>query len=445
MENYFGQHGWKEFNQNRETILSEFDKIIQQTKNRPVQIAHGLGVEAHIRKWLSEFLPKKYGVTSGYIIPNLYNDNIRLYHYDIIIFNQLEAPILWTEGNYDQSEQGKYRAIPAKHVVAVYEVKSRLTKLNVSNSIKKLNETESFKEQLNPLYSCGVIFIDLKEKDNNDESIIKELMKGKDVFGFTGGMVLRYENDYSAIGRISLLNGNPIKPGDKIHSKPIAKPIDDLSIYSTEDGEIITSEFGAGVKLLQTPENTTAVTKCYGTMYGENSKSIYLYWSRSYFADFHIDLLSTLEGIALNDKNRTVFGQIFDILKIKKASLQNSKPEKGKPFLEVKLREDLNKIDYNSSKPLLKFVISIKNTGNVSVIYTGNSFKTKSELPAGETSEHSISFEMDFTSDIKNLKEHLRNEKIEIPVRIVYYPINNKEFCSVEKVIKITEKNIEFL
>ena len=128
MDNCYGQHGWKEFHRNRKNILDEFDKILEQTANRPIQVAHGQGVEAYLRKWLSEFLPKKYGVTSGYIIPNLYDDSGKIYHYDIIIYNQLDAPVLWTEGNEDNSDQGKYRAIPAEHVVAVFEVKSRLTK-----------------------------------------------------------------------------------------------------------------------------------------------------------------------------------------------------------------------------------------------------------------------------------------------------------------------------
>jgi hypothetical protein len=79
LKNCFGQQGWKEFHRNRKDILAEFDKILEQTANRPVRVAHGQGVEAYIRKWLAEFLPKKYGVTSGYIIPSLYDDKGILY------------------------------------------------------------------------------------------------------------------------------------------------------------------------------------------------------------------------------------------------------------------------------------------------------------------------------------------------------------------------------
>jgi hypothetical protein len=304
LENCYGQQGWKEFNRNRIDILSEFDKILEQNENRPVQVAHGRGVEAYLRKWLSEFLPKKFGVTSGFIIPDLYDDSKLIYHFDIIIFNQLDAPILWIEGNEDQNEQGKYRAIPAKHVISVYEVKSRLNKSNIIDALKKLNQTKDFSDQLHPLYSCGVIFIDLKESDNNNDTIIKELLKGKDVFGFSGGMVLRYEGDNSCIGLIKFFD---IELKDSIENKhytPIAKPIDDLKIYGIEDGSLQLAEQGSGATLVATSKNTWSVVKTYGVMYNEGIKTVQLDWSRSYFSDFCIDLLSALEGLAYNDNKR---------------------------------------------------------------------------------------------------------------------------------------------
>lgn len=50
MKDSFGQHGWKEFHRNRKNILDEYDKVIEQTSNRPVKVAHGYAVEAYIRK-----------------------------------------------------------------------------------------------------------------------------------------------------------------------------------------------------------------------------------------------------------------------------------------------------------------------------------------------------------------------------------------------------------
>ena len=317
LDNCYGQHGWKEFLRNRKDIITEFDKVLEQTTNRPIHVAHGQAVEAYIRKWLAEFLPKKYAVTSGYIIPDLYDNSGKIYHYDIIIYNRLEAPVLWTEGNQDNSEQGKYRAIPAKHVVAVYEVKSRLTKDNVAEALSKLDQTKDFSNQLNKNYTCGAIFIDLKESDKNKESILKELRKGANVFGFSGGMVLRYEGDDTPTGIISLLNTESNSEAESIHCKPLAKRIDDLNIYITEEGNLECAEPGSGAIMVVTAENTWSVSKLYGVTYKEGSISVYLSWSRSNFSEFCINLLSALEGLPYNDKNRPSFGRVFDKIELK--------------------------------------------------------------------------------------------------------------------------------
>ncbi len=443
MENCYGQHGWKEFNRNRKDILSDFDKIREQTENRPVQVAHGQGAEAFLRKWLSEFLPKKFGVTSGYIIPNLYDDRTKIYHFDIIIYNQLETPILWIEGNLDQSEQGKFKAIPAKHVIAVYEVKSRLTKSNVTKAIEKLGQTKDFVLQLNPLYKCGIIFIDLKEADNNNESIIKELFKGKDIFGFYGGMILRYEGDHSCTGLILMDNSKPTKESELKIYKPIAKAIDDLGIYLTEDGAVLLPP-NCGAKCYVIEEGVWCVSKSYGISYSEGDDFVHLDWSRTNFSDFCIDLLSSLEGLPLGDLKQPAFGKVFDKLELKKAPLQNIEPEKGKPFLEIKLYEggekgDKAAIDHNSPDLTIKYTISIENKGDVDAILSTDSFTNKFELLAGKTAYRTDKFKVKTNKTFKNLKELLDGKPLEVMYRFVYYPVNkNKEFTSIETIISIT-------
>jgi len=451
LENCFGQHGWKEFHRNRKDILAEFDKILEQTSNRPIQVAHGQGVEAYLRKWLAEFLPKKYGVTSGYIIPDLYDDSGKIYHYDIIIYNQLDAPVLWTEGNEDNSEQGKFRAIPAKHVVAVYEVKSRLTKANVTDALDKLNQTKEFSEQFYASYSCGVVFIDLKESDNNRESIIKELIKGKDIFGFSGGMVLRYEGDDTITGQIDLFDIEPKEEDENNYYKPLAKPIDELNIYLTEDGNLQLAEQGSGAKIVATSENNWSVSKQYSVIYNEGDKSVHLSWSRSNFSDFCINLLSTLEGLSYNDKRRPSFGQIFDIIERKKAPLQSKTPEKSLPFLNITLYEggdqgEKPSIDYDDEEPTINFSIAVENQSEIEVIISDDSFKSQCELQKGKTAIKPVTLKAIIRDSDKTLKDVIKEESFEIPYRLVYYPVKaDKEFYAIEKSVRITENSIEFV
>ena len=451
MDGCFGQHGWREFNRNRKDILAELDRILELITNRPVKTAHGQAVEAYIRKWLTEFLPNKYAVTSGYVIPTLYDDSEKLYHFDIIIYDGLDAPVLWTEGNEDSSDQGKYRAIPAKHVIAIYEVKSRLTKGNVTDALCKLDQTKDFSNQLNKSYSSGVIFIDLKESDNNKESIIKELLKGKEIFGFSGGVVLRYENDDTCIGLISIFDIENIDKEENKLCKPLAKPIDDLGIYLTEEGSLEISEHGVGAMLVDTSKNNWSVSKQYNAMYSEGKKAIHLNWSRSNFSRFCIDLLSALEGLPYNDKNKPSFGQVFDKVDRKKAQLQKEFHEEGLPFLAISLYEggDFNKkltIDSEDENTIIRFSVEVENQSDYMVIISDDSFKSKCELKGRKKAIRTISFKVKPSDTGKNLEETLKGNGLVFSYRLVYYPTDgDKDFYALERNIRITDGNIEFV
>ena len=144
----YGLVGWKEFHNNRKEILSEFNRAKGYNVSRPVRVQHGKAGDAAVRKWLSDYLPKKYGVTSGFVIPDVIAAEYKLYHFDVLIYDQINSPQLWSDGDYDQSEQGKIRAIPAKHVRAVFEIKASLTSETAREAIAKLSKLNNLVNHL---------------------------------------------------------------------------------------------------------------------------------------------------------------------------------------------------------------------------------------------------------------------------------------------------------
>jgi len=448
MKGCFGQHGWKEFHRNRKNILDEYQKLLDLTENRPVQVAHGQGVEAYIRKWLSEFLPKKYGVTSGYIIPTLYSDSGAIYHFDIIIYNRLEAPILWTEGNEDDSEQGKYRAIPAKHVVSVYEVKSRLTKINVADSLAKLGQIGGFKDQFPSNYSSGIIFIELKEGENKSRAILEALHQGKELHGFTGGLILRYENDDSITGNIALYPLDKEQSGGDRPHLPLAKRIDDLNIVQTEDGNLSMRESGGGAEFVCTAQNTWSVSKIYGVGYNQDGISVYLSWSRGHFARFCIDLLSRLEGLVFNDKNRPSFGMIFDSLRQEKAPSQQLEPRPDYPFLSVRVHGkgpngEKHIIDFADNYVSITFWVEVANEGFAEATISDDRFKSSAALPAGKRAVKSVTVQAYPKEGMSSVKTLLNAEGLEIPYRLVYKAgAEGKELFALDTTILVKAADI---
>lgn len=99
-------------------MVSDFQIFKEMGKNRPTETDKGNYAEALFREWLEQFLPARYGVTSGYIISQ--RDSTvpksalkgKLCHYDVIIYNKLDSPVLWTEMNRIiqwQEECGPFR------------------------------------------------------------------------------------------------------------------------------------------------------------------------------------------------------------------------------------------------------------------------------------------------------------------------------------------------
>ncbi len=211
--------GWKQFLTGRKEIIDAFDKARVQSGAHKVETYHGNVAEAAYRKWLSGFVPKRFAVTSGYVVSQGLRSTDKLPHFDVIVYNQLDSPVLWIEDNPDSSQQGRALAIPAEHVFAVLEVKSSFSAKTVKQAIDHLADLRPlmggpdepgarYPLHLPGNFSCGCVFFELRQEDMGTWQSLDEIVEGINLRGFWGGVVLRCEGkELPETGRISLLRG----------------------------------------------------------------------------------------------------------------------------------------------------------------------------------------------------------------------------------------------
>src|SRR5438552_3978051 len=136
----FPAQGWKQFLTSRKEILDAFDRAKQKAKAHKVETFHGNVAEAELRKSLSSFLPKRYGVAPGYVVSPGLKCSEKTPHFDVIIYDQREAPVLWVEDTPDVSAQGRSLAIPVDYVRGVLEVKSTFSSSNMQDAMAHLTD-----------------------------------------------------------------------------------------------------------------------------------------------------------------------------------------------------------------------------------------------------------------------------------------------------------------
>lgn len=313
MSEKYGFVGWREFLSTRNQILAEVDRAKAMNTSRPVQVEHGNAGEAAFRAWLGEFLPERYAVTSGYVIPDLIQaGGERLRHYDVIVYDRQNAPKLWIDGNRDKSEQGRSKAIPAKHIHAVFECKASLSKKTCEDAIAKLLELNEFVGHLPKEFTCGVVFFDLLS--TTEPVVLKSLIPSKPIIGFWGGIVLRSDVSEEACGNIFLMNAgtDPVDKTDML--VPIVKQLSGLNIKRDEKGNVAIGEQGAGALVFAGPDAKWHFSKQYGPMVYSEGMCLILSWSYNGFARFALDILNLLEGKPLTE-GKNMFGQVFDHIK----------------------------------------------------------------------------------------------------------------------------------
>jgi hypothetical protein len=307
--------GWQEFASNRTEILAKYDLAKVQEASRPIKTERGVTGEAAIREWLDSFLPAKYRVTSGYIIPDVVQTpDYKLYHHDVIIFDALNAPVLWTEGNPDQSELGRRRAIPAKYVHAILEVKSSFGSEPAIDSLNKLRQLNSIASHFPPQFTCSVIFIELPTSLVSKADLLKHLLPNPPVFAFRGGLILRCSLNAEMSGEISIME-NDGGPGSAQNNPdlPLAKDIDALNIFINREGQCVIAESGGGAMFVSDGISNWMVSKQYGPTFCSNGICVNMAWSANGFSQFALDLLNNLEGKDPRESQYR-FGQVFDNL-----------------------------------------------------------------------------------------------------------------------------------
>jgi len=310
----YGQVGWKEFHHTRKEILNEFERAKGYNVSRPVRVQHGNAGEAALRKWLSAYLPRKYGVTSGFVIPDVMAIEYQLDHFDLLIYDQINSPILWSDGDYDQSEQGKRRGIPAKYVRAAFEIKATLTSESARTAIAQLSKFNELASYLPVDFSCGTIFFDLDTALISNQSILPNLLPPTPIMGYWGGLILHCALNEEMAGLFEITDLPANREEMTRLTIAIAKNIDEIKVYRDKHGNVCIAEQGAGVIAFDGRDRQWHFSKEYGpVIYGERF-GLTLNWSHNSFARFALDLLSRLDGMPLKKDRKYMFGQIFDTL-----------------------------------------------------------------------------------------------------------------------------------
>jgi hypothetical protein len=323
----YGFFGSDEFNLNRREILEAYFYAKKGAANRPVKTEHGPAAEARFRAWLERTLPKKFGVTSGYVIPNLMAPKFPLEHFDVIIYDALEAPILFMHENEDMSEQGRRRAIPARYVRAVYEVKATLTRKMARDAMEKLAHLTPFHQQFVDPFHTGIVFFELPDNHEKKNTILSGFVPPH-VYHFTGALVLHASNNPLASALLSVQPRSVLNPDDATVARfnaeaPVSKDVDTLDIYLDSSGKTVMAEAGASAMFLFW-QGVWHVSTTYNAVWIDDDYRVELGWSKNAFARFFLDLLSRLNGEASQPKDPKdtghVFGQVFDVLRTRVSS-----------------------------------------------------------------------------------------------------------------------------
>lgn len=312
-EKLYGFIGWKEFLTNRKELLDEYDKAKQKNSNRPIRTSHGIAGESAFRKLLKNHLPERYGITSGYIIPDIISSEYLLYHFDVIIYDKLNSPVLWSEEDFDTSDLGKKRAIPAKYVLSVIEIKATFNEKNVKDSMTKLNQLESLQPYLHPYFSCNAVFFEINNSEINNVNILKNFLFDNKV-RFWGGMILRSDVNPNMTGLIRFGKMEDSTNNQNFHtdSTTLVRDVDETKLILKKNGEVQFSN--GGVEFYKDKIGNHHFAKKFFSSMNKGNLSVLLDWSYSSFSEYIIKSLHLVENINEQNETKYFFGKVYNYL-----------------------------------------------------------------------------------------------------------------------------------
>lgn len=280
--------GWQQLLTARKELLDAYDQARNKARAHEVPTYHGRVGEAQFRQWLSSFLPKRYGVTSGYVVSPGLDSSAKVPHFDVIIYDQLQAPILWIEDHADVSAHGRSQAVPVEYVLCVLEVKASFNAESVRSAIEHLGDLsplmqamdpphERYKVHLPPQFSCGLVFFELHAKEARSEAALGAVVDGANLRGFFGGLILRAEG----------------------HSKPLTGELRLNVFESPRPSDILE----AGASLLDFAFSKTMPVD-------ENQHlSASLFWTELAFNEFGFDLIALMNGTFRTNMRSSYYAQ----------------------------------------------------------------------------------------------------------------------------------------
>ncbi len=234
--------GWDQIQTGRQRMLDEFDRARKQAKAHEVETYHGNVAETEVKKWLTEFLPKRYGVTSGYIISSGLTAEDKAPRFDVIIYDQMNSPVLWVEEHSGSGTHGRSLAIPVEYVCCVLEVKARFSLRDVKKAVEQLGDLKPllqreesdglrYRQYLSKRFVCGAIFFQLGTADLTSDTALDALVEGAKIRGFIGGIILRSDTlPPNVSGKIDILWGDSAReevshPGGTLAGTRLSKTI----------------------------------------------------------------------------------------------------------------------------------------------------------------------------------------------------------------------------